>query len=118
MSLLSRFGFGGNARASACSAFRNSGLPAAPPSLVRRPPSSTATAPIDSTSSTPQAPIVRHGWRLAALASRSVTPRSLRRSMKLFVERHERELERPNRVVVRGDVVAVLEHWQQVKSQR
>src|SRR6266496_1787739 len=149
MSLKFSRGLNGKALNAIRSACRNSGFPAAPPSDVRFPGSSTAIQANASTSAAIQAPIVRQGWRLQARARRSVTSSSfsrqaarrnrsseaplavpaggragfarasgLNRSTKLFVERHERELEGLDGVVVGDDVVAVLEHRQQVPGER
>src|SRR5436309_3475671 len=79
MSLKFSRGLYGNAPNSIRSACRNSGLPAAPPFEVRFPGSSSAMQAKATTSAAIQAPIVRQGWRLHALARRSVTPASFSR---------------------------------------
>src|SRR5947208_12300332 len=76
MSLKFSRGLYGNTPNSIRSACRNSGLPAAPPFEVRFPGSSSAMQAKATTSAAIQAPIVRQGWRLHALARRSVTPAS------------------------------------------
>src|SRR5438094_4565286 len=101
MSLNARLGSNGNAFASRRSAWRNSGFPAAPPSVVKRPGSRNATHATASTSPAIHAPIVRQGRLLETAASRSVIPGRLApgvepsgRTAELLVQGHERDPER------------------------
>src|SRR4029453_8245591 len=78
MSVTAVDGFAGKAAERASSAPSDSGLLVGFPSVGRLPPSSVTMAAIASTTTTIQAPIVRHGWLALAEARARVDSRVLR----------------------------------------
>src|SRR5688500_9571075 len=111
-------GSGGNAWKRRSSARSDSGS-FVPEASVVRPVKTKASAATDATSTTTHAPIVHQGYAAQARAIRSVRPMpSGCHATELLVQWNQCEPERLDSVGVRDDVVAVLEHLEQVARQR